>query len=50
MWADSKRSRRVSFVELRAAFVQVNIVHIRTFNIEQWPGDQMCSEKAGGRV
>ena len=32
MWADSKRSRRVSSVELRAAFVHVNFVHIRTFS------------------
>ena len=32
MWADSKRSRRVSSVELRAAFVHVSFVHIRTFS------------------
>ena len=32
MWADSKRGRRVSSVELRADFVHVNFVHIRTFS------------------
>ena len=31
-WADSKRSRRVNSVELRAAFVRVNFVHIRIFS------------------
>ena len=32
MWADSKQSRQVSPVELRAAFMYVNFVHIRAFS------------------
>ena len=32
MWADLKRSGRVSPVELRAAFIHVNFVHMQTFN------------------
>ena len=32
MWADSIRSRRVSSAELRADFMHVNFVHIRTLS------------------
>ena len=31
-WADSKRSRRVSSVEFRAAFMHVKFVHIPTLS------------------
>ena len=50
MWADSKRNRRVRPAELRAAFMHVNSFTYGLLAIEWWSGDQIRSEKAGGRV